>query len=357
MEEGGGGGVQSNVYRHSLLQPGGSFKPSSSSRSTSRGSTAFRRIQSNRTSRKDARATIISYDWIRGNRLVFWLILITLWTYLGFYIQSRWAHSEHNKSDFISNLDMTGIANQSQSPDTIKGKDLGAHNESADQVKGSQSVPIFKKVVVRLTKKKSQNSPRGKPNSKKSKRKASERRLSATPVSLKPKETMISKKADVDDEDLTKNSSYGLVVGPFGRTEENVLDWSPEKRMSTCERKGSFARLVWSRKFMLVFHEVSLTGVPLSMMELASELMSCGATVSAVVLSEKGDLRGELIRRGIKMLPDKAEASYKAAIKANLVIAGSAACESWIGKAFCNHNEFLLLILLFRCIMLIMKTY
>lgn len=82
-----------------------------------------------------------------------------------------------------------------------------------------------------------------------------------------------------------------------------------------------------------------MTGAPLSMMELATELMSCGATVSAVVLSRKGGLLGELSRRGIKVLPDKAELSYKTAIKADLVIAGSAVCESWIGKPFYKQFE------------------
>jgi hypothetical protein len=74
-----------------------------------------------------------------------------------------------------------------------------------------------------------------------------------------------------------------------------------------------------------------MTGAPLSMMELATELMSCGANVSAVVLSKKRGLMQELIRRQIKVIDDKVYHSFKAAMKADFVIAGSAVCSSWIG--------------------------
>ncbi|PKI71108.1 hypothetical protein CRG98_008509 [Punica granatum] len=75
-----------------------------------------------------------------------------------------------------------------------------------------------------------------------------------------------------------------------------------------------------------------MTGAPLSMMELATELLSCGATVSAVVLSKKGGLMSELSRRRIKVLEDKADFSFKTSMKADLVIAGSAVCASWIDQ-------------------------
>ncbi|KAI4303105.1 hypothetical protein MLD38_038774 [Melastoma candidum] len=68
------------------------------------------------------------------------------------------------------------------------------------------------------------------------------------------------------------------------------------------------------------------------MMELATELLSCGATVSAVVLSKKGGLMQELLRRRIKVLEDRAEFSYKVGMKSDLVIAGSAVCASWIDQ-------------------------
>ena len=87
---------------------------------------------------------------------------------------------------------------------------------------------------------------------------------------------------------------FGLLVGPFGPMEDRILEWSPQRRYETCDKKGEFARLVWSRRFVLIFHELSMTGAPLSMMELATELLSCGASVSAVVLSRKGGLMQEL---------------------------------------------------------------
>ena len=75
-----------------------------------------------------------------------------------------------------------------------------------------------------------------------------------------------------------------------------------------------------------------MTGAPLSMMELATELLSCGATVSDAVLSKKGGLMPELARRRIKVVEDRGELSFKTSMKADLVIAGSAVCASWIGK-------------------------
>ncbi|KAK8935728.1 hypothetical protein KSP39_PZI013149 [Platanthera zijinensis] len=120
------------------------------------------------------------------------------------------------------------------------------------------------------------------------------------------------------------------MVGPFGDIEDRIFEWSPEKRRGTCDRKGSFARLVWSRTIVLIFHELSMTGAPLSMVELATELLSCGSYVKVVVLSKKGGLMSELDRRGISILEDKGEISFKAAMKADLVVAGSAVSSSWI---------------------------
>ncbi|EXC25805.1 hypothetical protein L484_019439 [Morus notabilis] len=123
-----------------------------------------------------------------------------------------------------------------------------------------------------------------------------------------------------------------MLVGAFGSLEDRIFEWSLEKGSGTCNRKGDFARIVWSRRFVLIFHELSMTGAPLSMMELATELFSCGATVSTVALSKKGGLMLELARRRIKVLEDKANLSFKTAMTADLVIAGSAVYASWIDK-------------------------
>ncbi|CAA2965666.1 glycosyl transferase family 1 family [Olea europaea subsp. europaea] len=113
------------------------------------------------------------------------------------------------------------------------------------------------------------------------------------------------------------------------------MEWSPEKRSGTCDRKGAFVHLVGSRKFVLIFHELSMTGTPLAMMELATEFLSCGATISVIVLNKKGGLMPELARRKIKVLEDKTDLSFKTAMKADLIIVGSAVCSSWIGVC---HN-------------------
>ncbi|KAJ0514261.1 putative hexosyltransferase [Helianthus annuus] len=123
----------------------------------------------------------------------------------------------------------------------------------------------------------------------------------------------------------TRNSLFGDLYP------SEVLEWSPAKRSETCDRGSQFARLVWSRKFVLIYHELSMTGAPLSMMELALELLSCGATVYVVALGRRGGLLPELSRKGIKVLEDKDKLSFKAASQADLVIAGSAVCASWIG--------------------------
>ncbi|KAH7866194.1 hypothetical protein Vadar_016917 [Vaccinium darrowii] len=125
------------------------------------------------------------------------------------------------------------------------------------------------------------------------------------------------------------SSTPGLIVGPFGSTEDRILEKRPT---GSCDKKGEFARIVRSRKFVLVFHELTMTGAPLSMMELATELLSCEATVSVVVLNKKGGLMPELFRRKIKVVADKAIVSFKTAVEADLVIAGSAACASWIER-------------------------
>ncbi|KAK4361931.1 hypothetical protein RND71_017172 [Anisodus tanguticus] len=73
-----------------------------------------------------------------------------------------------------------------------------------------------------------------------------------------------------------------------------------------------------------------MTGAPLAMLELATELLSCGATVYVVPLSKRGGLMSELSRRKMKVLEDKSDLSFKTAMKADLIIAGSAVCASWI---------------------------
>ncbi|MED6218377.1 hypothetical protein PIB30_026216 [Stylosanthes scabra] len=317
----------------SSLRSAASFKStlSGSGRSTPRNSPTFRRLNSGRTPRREGRTSVGGALWLRSNRVLLWLLLITLWAYLGFFVQSRWAHS-HKKEEFSGfggrSIDMDSDAEQGERRDLIAtDNSLSAMNETFRNEEWND-----KSVNVALAKKQDNSVPS---DSKTSSKKRSKRsaRSSRGKARGRRKTTSKVENNDVEEQEPeipNTNSTYGLLVGPFGSLEDRILEWSPEKRSGTCNRKGDFARLVWSRRFILIFHELSMTGAPLSMMELATELLSCGATVSAVVLSKKGGLMLELSRRRIKVLEDKADSSFKTAMKADLVVAGSAVCASWI---------------------------
>ncbi|KAF6172915.1 hypothetical protein GIB67_035469 [Kingdonia uniflora] len=305
--------------RLSSLRPSGGLKstPRGGGGGGGGGSPSLRRLHSSRTPRRDGRGSGSHFQWVRSNRLLLWLILITLWAYLGFYVQSKWAHGDNNKEEFI------GYKSKSRTlaPNLVTNEDIPPVNNSTSE-KGLD----MKKINVSLAKKGNGVSSRRTMSSRKS------RKLRGKP---QPKEKIVldggNNSLEEQEEDIPKkNTTYGLLLGPFGSIEDKVLGWSPEKRSGTCDRTGEFRRLVWSRRFVLIFHGLSLTGAPISMMELATELMSCGATVFAVVLSKKGGLMKELSRRKINVLEDKVEQSYKTATKADLVIAGSALCASWI---------------------------
>ncbi|XP_062008299.1 uncharacterized protein LOC133725176 [Rosa rugosa] len=314
MEEGSQGDYKSS-------RGVGSFKSALSGRSSPRNSPSFRRLHSSRTPRREAR-TSGGVQWFRSNRLLFWLLLITLWAYLGFYFQSSWAHS-NNKENFL------GVGNEAsnEKPDDLLVNDspVALKNETAQsQPKAGKSIDVV------LAKKDNGVASRRSLSSKKKSKKAARGKARG-----KPKKTVEVEVHEMEEQepDIPKtNTSYGMLVGPFGSAEDRILEWSPKIRSGTCDRKGDFARLVWSRRFLLIFHELSMTGAPLSMMELATELLSCGATVSAVVLSKKGGLMPELTRRKIKVLEDKVDHSFKTAMKQDLVIAGSAVCASWIDQ-------------------------
>lgn len=323
-----------NLVRPSSLRTSGGVKSTLSGKSTPRGSPSFRRVNSGRTSRREGRIGGINLYCLRNNRIVLWLLLITLWTYGGFYIQSRWAHG-NNKDGIFG-----GSENQeSEAKTELKQKDrreLTANEDSLAVNTGlNKNQSDSKRVDVIVAKKGNSDPKRPNVSSKKGKKKSA--RSSRRKSRSKPKETveLHNREPDVVEEEIpSQNSTYGLLVGPFSTLEDRILEWSPEKRTGTCDRKGQFARLVWSRKFVLIFHELSMTGAPLAMMELATELLSCGATVSAVVLSRRGGLMQELSRRKINVLEDKLDLSFKAAMKADLIIAGSAVCASWIGIKF-----------------------
>lgn len=305
------------------------MKSTLSGRSTPRNSPSFRRLHSSRTPRREGRSGGGTSQWFRSNRLVYWLLLITLWAYLGFYVQSKWAHGD-NKGDIFEFGSKSN--NESSDPEENGRRGLSENGSSLAVKNGTNKIQMRddKKIDVVLAKKANGVSSRKKASLKRSKKSGRSLRGKQR-GKQKPMIEVVVNEMDVEEQEIPKrNTSYGLLVGPFGTTEDRILEWSPEKRSGTCDRKGEFARFVWSRKFVLIFHELSMTGAPLSMMELATELLSCGATVSAVVLSHKGGLMPELARRKIKIIEDRADHSFKTAMKADLIIAGSAVCASWI---------------------------
>ncbi|KAI3777803.1 hypothetical protein L1987_47606 [Smallanthus sonchifolius] len=298
-----------------------------------RGSPSFRRLNSSPNPRRDGRVNGFSTNCFRSNRIVLWLLLITLWAYAGFCIQSRWAHGDNKDGIFGGNDEIEKSFDLSVSKINIS-------NVLTDDVKINVNQSDVKEMDMSKemngTHDVSHNILSVKKRKKRSRRGSSSRAKRGN--KKKVLETENSKEVEVQEEEIPQtNATYGMLVGPFGSIEDRVVEWSPVKRSGTCDRKSQFARLVWSRKFVLIFHELSMTGAPLSMMELASELLSCGGTVSVVALSRKGGLLPELSRKKIKVLEDKDKLSFKAAMKADLVIAGSAVCASWI-EQYLDHS-------------------
>ncbi|ESW07701.1 hypothetical protein PHAVU_010G151400 [Phaseolus vulgaris] len=294
--------------KNSSARSGISLKSTSSGRSSP---------HSTLTPRREVKRVAQCYG---SNRLLLWLLLITLWAYLGFCVQSRWAHDD--KEGEFSGLKSRPSDATNSYVEQNQHHDLIARNISLsvniEQV-GNRTMD-----VVALAKKEyGVLSPV----------KASSRKRRRRPVQGKRRrkhKLESSHLEELEAEIPPRNSTYGFLVGPFGSLEDRILQWSPQRPYESCDTRGDFAHLVWSRKFVLIFHELSMTGAPLSMMELATELLSCEASVYAVVLSRKGGLMQELARRHIKVLDDKAYLSFKTAAKADLVIAGSAVCASWI---------------------------
>uniref|UniRef100_A0A7N0ZR42 Glycosyl transferase family 1 domain-containing protein n=1 Tax=Kalanchoe fedtschenkoi TaxID=63787 RepID=A0A7N0ZR42_KALFE len=321
--------VSKGDFRMSSLRPSGTPKPMLSVKTNSRNSSSLRRYHSSRTPRRDGRGSGLSASqWFHSNRVVYWLLLITLWAYLGFYVQSRWAHGD-NKNDIFGHR-----SELSNDISNIPRRGLDSE-DSQLVVKNATSADGDKRVEVVMDKKGNDLPSQKEASSKKRNKKSGRSFRGKTRGKQKSSKKLESNEIDAQEGDIPKwNNSSGSLVGPFESLEDEILEWSPEKRSGTCDRKGQFARLVWSRKFVLIFHELSMTGAPLSMMELASELLSCGATVTAVILNKRGGLMPELVRRKINMLDDKGDLSFKIAMKSDLIIAGSAVCASWIDQYF-----------------------
>ncbi|KAL6568114.1 hypothetical protein OROHE_003798 [Orobanche hederae] len=320
-----------NLVRLSPLRPGGgSLRSPSSGKSTPRGSPSFRRLNSGRTPRREGKNSgFVGSYCFRNNRIVLWLFLITLWAYGGFYFQSRWAHGDNKENLFNGGY---GGENTRSPHKNTRVPIMSSTDSGGVSMQNGIHELSFKNMDVKFSKNVSAGIPSDKDKvpkrkSKKSARGSHKKSENKSRMAAEDEESAINV---LTGEIPRQNTTYGFIVGPFGSVEDSSFEWNPEKRRGTCDRKGAFARLVWSRKFVLIFHELSMTGAPLAMMELATEFLSCGATISVIVLNRKGGLMAELARRKIKVLEDKTDLSFKTAMKADLIIAGSAVCSSWI---------------------------
>jgi hypothetical protein len=158
---------------------------SSSSKSIQQHSPSFRRRESKGNNSN------AQFTWIGSIRLVLWLILITLWAYLGFFVQSKWENYENEQElkgfDFHLN---------NQQDLVIKKSSLLVDNENVGLKNNHNHLDV-------VLDKKGEN---GKNGSKKSKNRRSLR------SKHKRKLKVESNIGDIDEKELEKIP----LVGPFG---------------------------------------------------------------------------------------------------------------------------------------------
>lgn len=250
-------------------------------------------------------------SWV-NDRSVYLFILIMLWMYIMLQVQIKWSRSGYNmvdKSDVGSVQKMFGVSRIVDvfNPTILDSKECVGNLVNYGMLGSSQQNGKRLKHVIAESESNS--------NSESEWKEGSDRRTGVL----------------VEEGVPRINTSYGFLIGPFEKIEDSILGWTPDRRKRICDKNGEFGQMVSSKSFVLIFHELSLTGAPLSMMELATEILSCGGTVSVVALNMKGGLLRELDRRGIKVLADKGKDSFRVARKADLIIAGSSVCSTWIG--------------------------
>ncbi|KAH0845190.1 hypothetical protein HID58_091937, partial [Brassica napus] len=251
-------------------------------------------------------------QWFRSSRLVYWLLLITLWTYLG--LGGRMIT---NKVEFLR----------------FGGK-LRKDVVHVDVAKSKGMVPLLMTLLnaletdVSLSKKDDVASRR----SLSSRRKT--RKASRTSRGKQKVTKAVESKALEDEQDPQlpmTNATYGNLSCPFGFSSGARID-GRDLRQEVQILNALFGRgdSFWFSRALddcaSYFDDGAGVGA-----------FDCGATVSAVVLSRRGGLMQELTRRRIKVVEDKGELSFKTAMKADLIIAGSAVCTSWIDQ-YMNHH-------------------
>eukprot|EP00250_Pteridium_aquilinum_P005694 c15746_g2_i1 orf=488-1765(+) len=328
------------VVRPPSIRVSGSFKSNLSGRLTPRSSPSFRRSPSVRTpSARDFRPSAPPplpwyHKLVLSRRLVPWLVVIGLWAYIGLLLQSRWAHNdgqgtlhsqlkedqdaashvfrEHQETvqhDKISHRNVSDVLRIQPLTRTDKGQHL-EDSLSSERTQG------YDLIHSRIT-----TQPRD---------------LDGPKHDKEPSPNISSW---IFPSIGAVNASVGTFVGPFQDLQKSTLGSIRSDKLGSCSDKGAFAEYVQARSFMLVFHELSMTGSPLAMLELANEILNCHGKVVVVALSQKGGLLPELLARRIKVLKSKAAATFKAAASVDTIVAGSAVCASWIEKYVLQNKK------------------
>ncbi|EYU26193.1 hypothetical protein MIMGU_mgv11b015430mg [Erythranthe guttata] len=267
---------EGTLVRLSPLRPGGGggggggggLKSPSSGKLTPRGSPSFRRLNSGQTPRRDARSGVFSSHCLRGNRIVLWFGRTPD------SISSRNGHTVTTRkiSSAVAMAANRAVINPNRRSRIGGGNLIAKFDSAAVELKNDTNELSLNKSIVDVVLAKNTTLDKKK---KKSPRRGEVRDLYVGRDQLVAMvEEEVESEVDLQTEEIIpkKNTTYGFLVGPFGSVEDSILEWSAEKRSGTCDRKGAFARLVWSRKFVLIFHELSMTGAPLAMTESS---MSC----------------------------------------------------------------------------------
>ncbi|GMN29316.1 hypothetical protein TIFTF001_002379 [Ficus carica] len=99
-----------------------------------------------------------------------------------------------------------------------------------------------------------------------------------------------------------------------------------------------------SKPVLLVSHELSLSGGPLLLMELAFLLRSVGAKVAWITIQKPVDtdeviysLEHKMLTRGVQVLSAKGQEAVDAALKADLVVLNTAVAGKWLDVILKEH--------------------
>eukprot|EP00249_Psilotum_nudum_P028962 c39005_g1_i1 orf=197-1393(-) len=356
------------VVRPPSVRVSGSFKSTVSGRFTPRSSSSFKRSQFVRTASRETRPAVAQASWYRrfsSRRLFPWLIVIALWSYIGFHVQSRWAHNEGKAGltllDTHVEMDQE-LKSRASRLQNVEENNFAAqkyHNVSnrfpGDFLESGTGLSDIQKSEIQSSHSTSKNWTenrlwQGRTPARMSDHEVANGTASQPVLEEGQREVILEMSNNATYKGYSPNFSWnfpavgvvndsmGKLVGPFDEIERRVLGSMAREVWSSYETNFFFAQFVRGKSFLVVLHELSLTGAPLAMMELASEIHRCGGKVSAVALSRGGGLLRELLMRGIKVLKDKGRLSFRAAAKADVVVAGSAVCASWIGNITVHLN-------------------